>query len=197
MFDRVQGNPEIVTFNEKNPGVAEIDINRLLAFIAAGGLSGPNAGKSLPQLMFEKYDRDGSGNIEASELKDLCYDFGHYLSDDELQMAVSLIDHDGNGQISLQEFLDWWRGNGALRNLRLDEDAVRKRKEAAELFARFDLDKSGSVDRDEFVGLHEELVAKGWTRKDIDGCLDELDADGDGNIQLNELIEWLNKTAWI
>jgi Ca2+-binding EF-hand superfamily protein len=64
------------------------------------------------------------------------------------------IDIDASGTISLHEFLDWW----TIRTIRtgmVDE----MREVAADLFAKFDRDKSGEVDREEFdeilIGLRE------------------------------------------
>jgi Ca2+-binding EF-hand superfamily protein len=53
--------------------------------------------------------------------------------------------------------------------------------------------RSGSIDRDEFVGLHRELQATGLTRYDVQKCMEDLDADANGSIQFNELILWLDR----
>ena len=58
---------------------------------------------------FRKYDKDGSGTIDASEFADMCYDMGHYLSPEQVEQALLAMDSNGNGEIEYEEFLQWWR----------------------------------------------------------------------------------------
>ena len=41
LFDKVANNPELVGKNEKNLGIFEVDINKLLAYVCAGGMRIP------------------------------------------------------------------------------------------------------------------------------------------------------------
>lgn len=52
---------------------------------------------------------DGSGYIDAAELRDLCDDLGIHLSKSELNEALDMLDKDGSGAIEFEEFVDWWR----------------------------------------------------------------------------------------
>jgi tRNA(Met) C34 N-acetyltransferase TmcA len=76
----------------------------------------------LSKLMFKKYDKDGSGKIDAQEFKMLCYDLGHALSDHELMFALKMIDRDGSGFITYEEYQKWWSSSDKWGKLHLSEE---------------------------------------------------------------------------
>lgn len=57
--------------------------------------------------MFNKFDTDKSGFIDDSEFAKLAFSLGYALSDEEVTLAVKVLDTDGTGHISLQEFKKW------------------------------------------------------------------------------------------
>lgn len=59
--------------------------------------------------VFNHYDRDKSGVIEAKEFARLCEALGVELEDDELQVGLSIVDSDNDGRITWNEFLGWWQ----------------------------------------------------------------------------------------
>lgn len=59
--------------------------------------------------VFNHYDRDQSGTIEAEEFAEVCEALGVELQDDELEVGLSIVDADGDGTINWDEFLAWWR----------------------------------------------------------------------------------------
>ncbi|KDO23987.1 hypothetical protein SPRG_10684 [Saprolegnia parasitica CBS 223.65] len=61
---------------------------------------------------FAAFDTDGSGSIDTTELVELVESLGGILSPDEFQAALKLLDKDGNGVISYNEFAAWWRHAG-------------------------------------------------------------------------------------
>ncbi|KAF0700913.1 Aste57867_8561 [Aphanomyces stellatus] len=64
--------------------------------------------KETIRAAFQNFDADGSGCIDASELADLVSTLGGILSPDELKAALAVLDTDGNGFVSLDEFERWW-----------------------------------------------------------------------------------------
>lgn len=54
---------------------------------------------------FREFDRDGSGSIEASELKEVMNKSGSNLSDTEVARLVQIVDKDGSGTVSYEEFI--------------------------------------------------------------------------------------------
>ncbi|MBX5481720.1 MAG: EF-hand domain-containing protein [Myxococcaceae bacterium] len=59
--------------------------------------------------IFGHYDRNKSGVIDASEFARLCEALGMEMDDEVLQAGLSVVDADGDGKISWDEFLAWWR----------------------------------------------------------------------------------------
>ena len=59
--------------------------------------------------LFNEFDRDHSGLIELSEIRDIGKRLGESLSDEEIQTIITEIDINGDGKISLEEFGAWWR----------------------------------------------------------------------------------------
>ena len=59
------------------------------------------------KAIFDKYDTDKSGNIEADELTQILTEAGiTNVNPAEVQMMVKDFDLDGDGMISLNEFLN-------------------------------------------------------------------------------------------
>eukprot|EP01043_Picozoa_sp_COSAG02_P008350 COSAG02_NODE_265_length_26599_cov_13.943698_15_plen_760_part_00 len=77
-----------------------------------------NGGKNKYQLkdskaVFKKYDGDGSGSLEASELVKVCHDLGmHKLSAHQEELLMQELDADGNNQVDADEFDMWWQDSG-------------------------------------------------------------------------------------
>lgn len=42
--------------------------------------------------VFAVYDKDCTESFNSAELKSLCYDLGYYLTDDEAQLALDILD---------------------------------------------------------------------------------------------------------
>uniref|UniRef100_A0A7S1JAC5 Alpha-type protein kinase domain-containing protein n=2 Tax=Eutreptiella gymnastica TaxID=73025 RepID=A0A7S1JAC5_9EUGL len=59
---------------------------------------------------FYAADTDKSGEISINELGILCGMLGYKCSARNLVHLLNSVDRDGNGQISLHEFLLWWTG---------------------------------------------------------------------------------------
>mmetsp|Transcript_42459 Transcript_42459/g.100983 ORF Transcript_42459/g.100983 Transcript_42459/m.100983 type:complete len:80 (+) Transcript_42459:30-269(+) len=53
---------------------------------------------------FQTFDRDGNGFIGASDLHNTYLAINENLTDDEVDELIRLVDHDGDGQVSYEEF---------------------------------------------------------------------------------------------
>ena len=60
------------------------------------------------QEIFSHFDRDGNGTIDAEEFGALMEALGAEMSDEELEIGLTIIDANGNGQVEFDEFIDWW-----------------------------------------------------------------------------------------
>ena len=57
---------------------------------------------------FNKFDTDGSGNIDKDELRNLSAELGHTLTSEQLDTALKDLDINGDGVIDFSEFSRWY-----------------------------------------------------------------------------------------
>jgi Ca2+-binding EF-hand superfamily protein len=55
---------------------------------------------------FKIFDKDGNGLVDQEELKTILENFGEYLDDKEIERMIKEIDNDGDGFISLEDFVN-------------------------------------------------------------------------------------------
>lgn len=58
---------------------------------------------------FDEFDHDGSGDLDVSEMQDLCKSLNKTLTIAQLEAAVRALDRNRNGKIDKKELIDWWR----------------------------------------------------------------------------------------
>ena len=58
--------------------------------------------------IFKSFDRDGSGSIDRAELARLLEALGQDETEEELAVALEVIDVNHSGRISWDEFKAWW-----------------------------------------------------------------------------------------
>ncbi|WP_338867646.1 EF-hand domain-containing protein [Myxococcus stipitatus] len=58
--------------------------------------------------IFQRYDRNRTGAIERAEFARLLEALGQNITDEELEIALDIVDTDNTGQISWSEFKTWW-----------------------------------------------------------------------------------------
>lgn len=139
--------------------------------------------------LFAKYDSDGSGNLSISELPQLLQnDLG--LSQEEAETYSLLVDKDASGKLSFDEFRAWLNSGEKFKNVN-DASRFHLMHKAVEMFQKYDLDRSGGLDRNEFLKLHVEM---GGQAQYVDSALNALDKDGNTKISFYEFLKWLN---WI
>jgi len=99
---------------------------------------------------FAKFDKDGSGAIDKSELSQLSTELGHPLDDDQLEKALVDLDLNKDGVIDLPEFCRWYftgmkSYNDSTRNLMVVSKAglsLAKAIASNEVFAIVSKDKT-------------------------------------------------------
>ncbi|CAF1170451.1 unnamed protein product [Adineta steineri] len=146
--------------------------------------------KPVSQLLFNKYDTDHSGLISITELRFLCYDMGHFLSDAQFEWACTLIDKDGSGEINYEEFSAWWQNPLRFDHLLLSDDQLDKLHKITELFRSYDKKNHGELDKKQFQELFKHLIKDKIMEEYHANQFDEIDRSHDGKINFNELIAW-------
>eukprot|EP01098_Paradermamoeba_levis_P001040 TRINITY_DN1116_c0_g1_i2.p1 TRINITY_DN1116_c0_g1~~TRINITY_DN1116_c0_g1_i2.p1 ORF type:complete len:162 (-),score=32.87 TRINITY_DN1116_c0_g1_i2:107-592(-) len=147
--------------------------------------------KPLSELVFHKYDKDKTGFITVAEFGHLCYELGHYLSEEEVQIAFSDIDKDSAGTIGYPEFATWWKTANRFQKYELSDAEMQELHKCSVYFKYFDKDRTGSITAAEFGDLHADLTKNRYTTKSLEESLKELDQSGDGSVSFNEYVHWL------
>eukprot|EP01100_Stratorugosa_tubuloviscum_P000255 TRINITY_DN1050_c2_g3_i1.p1 TRINITY_DN1050_c2_g3~~TRINITY_DN1050_c2_g3_i1.p1 ORF type:complete len:162 (-),score=73.46 TRINITY_DN1050_c2_g3_i1:118-603(-) len=152
-----------------------------------------NATREFVFQLFSAYDADRNNTINREEFSSLCYDLGHNLSAAQIAIAFTEIDRDGNNEIDFNEFFTWWRGNSKIEFFQ--QAKTEAYKAAIELFKKFDIDRSGSIDKKEWIVLWKELFnCEKLNRSEFEFAKQnffEADRDNSGTIELKEYINWL------
>ncbi len=58
--------------------------------------------------IFDHFDKDGSGTIDAGEFAALLDALDADMSPSEVALGLSIVDANGNGRVEWREFLTWW-----------------------------------------------------------------------------------------
>ena len=166
---------------------------------------------------FATFDADGSGTIDVDELALLLEEMGGAYTPAEVRMILKQIDTDKSGVIEFIEFLRWWAGGSddapapapaptpnakgaapapssadgpVLMLAHNSPDAIVQR-----VFDAVDTDRSGAIDKPEFIALLTQLgILSGADADEDEAALDDelYTADEDGNevIDAGEFLRW-------
>ena len=138
--------------------------------------------------LFKKYDTDGSGRLGKNEMSSMLKDdLG--MSPEQAQACILMVDKDGCGGVSFDEFSLWLRTSKGFENID-NTSRFYVIQKAVELFKKFDKDGSDTIDREEFKELMASL--KACDESQLDSALQSLDTSGDGKISFSEFLNWLN-----
>jgi EF-hand domain pair len=80
------------------------------SYAALDAIRGQKHSEMELRARFRAYDANKNGELDSQELAKMCLSLGTTLTRNELESALFLLDKDGNGQVSEQEFLDWYLG---------------------------------------------------------------------------------------
>ena len=141
---------------------------------------------------FLQLDLDGDGKISTEELEKILRSMRRKLkaTETDIKTALSDIDRNDDGIIDLKEYFLNGRNktNGDLIHRALVQRS-RIRKE----FARFDVDNSGFISKDEFREVIQKRGMTQITPDRLDELLKEYDVDSNGEIDYEEFVVLMTK----
>merc|ERR1712012_312376 len=133
---------------------------------------------------FDLFDTDGSGTIDAKELKVAMRALGFEPKKEEIKLMISDIDKDGSGTIDFNEFLE-------MMTTKMSEKD--SREEILKAF-RLDDDETGKISFKNLKRVAKEL-GENLTDEELQEMIDEADRDGDGEINEPEFLRIMKKTG--
>merc|ERR1712168_818738 len=115
------------------------------------------------QEAFELFDKNGGGTIDAAELQKTLDDCGIYVNGDDLVEIMLSLDHDGNGEVDFDEFLNLMTNTDVfLEVLNTDDtDDTEAKREARKRVVLFDaltefLKKQALKGANEIIGYYSK-----------------------------------------
>ena len=133
---------------------------------------------------FDLFDTDGSGTIDAKELKVAMRALGFEPKKEEIRKMIADVDKDGSGVIDFPDFLDMMTAKMAERD---------PREEMLKAFRLFDDDETGKISFKNLKRVAKEL-GENMNDEEIQEMIDEADRDGDGEISEEEFMRIMKKT---
>ena len=117
---------------------------------------------------FKKFDADMSGCLDLEEFRAMCKEMK--WPDAEIEASMKMLDSDGDGEISFNEFLGWYTEDGMAMNL---INSYCKRKDSSKLSSK------------EFTNLCKDMW--GLNKKQSAKLLKKFDNDSDGQMGPEDL----------
>ncbi|CDJ42964.1 caltractin (centrin), putative [Eimeria tenella] len=159
-----------------------------------GGARGGTTGASRRELTeeqkreireaFDLFDTDGSGCIDAKELKVAMKALGFEAKRDEIRKVIASVDADGTGTIEFSDFLSIMTEKILARD---------PKEEMLKAFRLFDDDGTGKITFKNLKRVAKE-IGESITDEEIQEMIDEADRDGDGEINEEEFLRVMRKS---
>ncbi|ANQ06008.1 centrin-1, putative [Plasmodium knowlesi strain H] len=133
---------------------------------------------------FDLFDTNGTGRIDAKELKVAMRALGFEPKKEDIRKIISDVDQDGSGTIDFNDFLD-------IMTIKMSERDPKE--EILKAFRLFDDDETGKISFKNLKRVAKEL-GENITDEEIQEMIDEADRDGDGEINEEEFMRIMKKT---
>ena len=147
--------------------------------------------------LFLVFEQGESGVLSFSEFNEAIHEMGLDPSSEQTKRLFNRVDGDGNGRIDFEEFLKLFEvldGKGKTESQSkagetdiVDED----RKKSLQLLKMFDTDGDGQLSIAEWQNVLGRMGMKCST-KEAKALFRNVDANGDGNIDLDEFMKYLS-----
>lgn len=134
---------------------------------------------------FDLFDADGTGTIDAKELKVAMRALGFEPKKEEIKKMIADIDKEGTGTIDFNDFL-------TMMTTKMSEKD--SKEEIMKAFRLFDDDETGKISFKNLKRVAKEL-GENLTDEELQEMIDEADRDGDGEINEQEFLRIMKKTS--
>eukprot|EP01088_Endostelium_zonatum_P006392 TRINITY_DN18514_c0_g1_i1.p1 TRINITY_DN18514_c0_g1~~TRINITY_DN18514_c0_g1_i1.p1 ORF type:complete len:149 (-),score=41.91 TRINITY_DN18514_c0_g1_i1:23-469(-) len=128
--------------------------------------------------VFNNFDRNKDGTIDASELSVVMRDLGLTSTKRDVEQMIASVDKDKNGTIDLEEFMILMQG------------MINRPVDYREIFKAFDVNGDGYVTAKELKAVMNsigELISDA----DVQMMIDQADGDSDGRVSYTEFVNFL------
>ncbi|CAB9508822.1 Troponin C, isoform 1 [Seminavis robusta] len=136
---------------------------------------------------FDAIDVSKSGTIETSDFGAVLKGLGVAATEESLKAMTAVLDEDGDGSISREEFMNFYRDHIMIQ---LDDHGIHHLAET--MFRQIDADGSGEISMSEFKQVLDSFNV-GFTVDEIGELINELDEDDNGTIGEEEFVKLLEK----
>lgn len=133
---------------------------------------------------FDLFDTDGSGSIDAKELKVAMRALGFEPKKEEVRKMIADIDKNGSGSIDFEEFL-------SMMSVKMGERD--SKEEMIKAFRLFDDDETGRITFKNLKRVAKEL-GEDMTDEELQEMIDEADREGTGEVSLDDFMRIMKKT---
>ncbi|XP_063909615.1 uncharacterized protein LOC135127162 isoform X2 [Zophobas morio] len=134
---------------------------------------------------FDLFDTDGTGKIDAKDLKVAIRALGFEPKKEEIKKMIADVDVKGTGKLSFDDFVQ-------LMTLKMAEKD--SKEEIMKAFRLFDDDETGKISFKNLKRVAKEL-GENLTDEELQEMIDEADRDGDGEINQEEFLRIMKKTS--
>ncbi|XP_033631919.1 caltractin [Asterias rubens] len=134
---------------------------------------------------FDLFDTEGTGTIDAKELKVAMRALGFEPKKEEIKKMITDINKENTGTIDFNEFL-------TMMTAKMSEKD--SKEEILKAFKLFDDDNTGKISFKNLKRVAKEL-GENLTDEELQEMIDEADRDGDGEINEQEFLRIMKKTS--
>lgn len=134
---------------------------------------------------FQMFDTTKCGFIDTVKISTILNTLGQQFDEGELQALIDEEDTEETGRVNFDQF-----ANIAANFLIEDEDAEAMQQELKEAFRLYDREGNGYITTStlkEILGALDDKL----TNDDLDGMINEIDADGSGTVDFEEFMEMM------
>merc|ERR1719295_1173377 len=132
---------------------------------------------------FQRFDKNGDGALEKNELCDALKSSGESYSDVEVDAIFSLGDVDGDGEITLEEFVALMSPSAAQIVQKLSKN-FKNLEDVKEAFKQIDTNNDGLLSKEEMMSS----VGNKFDMEEVNAIFELGDVNGDGEIDIAEFI---------